>query len=50
MTGRELLISLRQKVDKNHRWVKRQLVAIQANMIVAHITVRKKMLLSSQDI
>jgi hypothetical protein len=41
MTDRELLISLHQKVDKNHRWVKRQFAAIQANMTVTHNTVRK---------
>ena len=26
MTDRELLLSLHQKVDRNHKWVKRQLV------------------------
>jgi hypothetical protein len=41
MTDRELLISLHQKVDRNHKWVKRQFAAIQANMTVTHNTVRK---------
>ena len=41
MTDRELLISLHQKVDRNHRWVKRQFAAVQANMTVTHNVVRK---------
>ena len=41
MTDRELLISLHQKVDKHHRWVKRQFIAVQANMTVTHNSVRK---------
>jgi hypothetical protein len=35
MTDHELLISLHQKVDRNHNWVKRQLAAILANMTMA---------------
>ena len=41
MTTRELLISLHQKVDRNHNWVKRQLAAILANMTVTQNSVRK---------
>jgi hypothetical protein len=41
MTNRELLISLHQKVDRNHDWVKRQLASIVEGMAVAHNTVRK---------
>lgn len=40
MTNRELLISLHQKVDRNHDWVKRQLTSIVEGMTVAHNTVR----------
>src|SRR3989337_686143 len=41
MTNRELLISLHQKVDHNHDWVKRQLASIVEGMTVAHNTVWK---------
>jgi hypothetical protein len=41
MTNRELLISLHQKVDRNHHWVKCQLASIVEGMTVAHNTVRK---------
>jgi hypothetical protein len=41
MTDHELLISLHQKVDRNHNWVKRQLAAILTNMTVAQNSVRK---------
>ena len=41
MTDRELLTSLYQKLDKHHRWVKRQFAAMQANMVVTHNVVRK---------
>jgi hypothetical protein len=41
MTNRELLISLHQKVDCNHDWVKRQLASIVEGMTMAHNTVRK---------
>jgi hypothetical protein len=41
MTDRELLISLHQKVDRNHSWVKRQLATILANMTVAQNSVRE---------
>jgi hypothetical protein len=41
MTDRELLISLHQKVDRNHNWVKHQLAAILTNMTVTQNSVRK---------
>ena len=41
MTNQELLISLNQKVDRNHDWVKRQLAAILANLTVTQNSVRK---------
>jgi hypothetical protein len=41
MTNRELLISLHQKVDRNHDWVKCQLASIVEGMTVAHNTVHK---------
>jgi hypothetical protein len=41
MTDRELLISLHQKIDKNHEWTRRQLAAIHANMTVTHNAARK---------
>jgi hypothetical protein len=41
MTDRELLISLHQKVDKNHNRVKRQLHAILGNMTVTQSSVQK---------
>jgi len=34
MTDREMLLSLHQKVDRNHKWVKRQFGAILHNMTV----------------
>ena len=34
MTDRELLLGLHQKVDRNHKWVKRQFDAILQNMTV----------------
>ena len=41
MTDRELLLSLHQKVDRNHKWVKRQFGAILQNMTVTQNTVKK---------
>ena len=41
MTDRELLLSLHQKVDHNHKWVKRQFGAILQNMEVTQNTVKK---------
>ena len=41
MTGRELLLSLHQKVDRNHKWVKRQFGSILHNMISTHNAVKK---------
>src|SRR5215216_2391081 len=41
MTDRELLLSLHQKVDQNHKWVKRQFGAILQNMTVTQNTVKK---------
>lgn len=41
MTDRELLLSLHQKVDRNHKWVKRQFGAIIHNMTVTQNTVKK---------
>jgi phosphoribosyl-dephospho-CoA transferase len=40
-TDRELLLSLHQKVDRNHKWVKRQFGAILQNMTVTQNTVKK---------
>ena len=37
----ELLLSLHQKVDRNHKWVKRQFGAILQNMTVTENTVKK---------
>jgi hypothetical protein len=41
MTDRELLLSLHQKVDRNHKWVKRQFGAILQTMTVTQNTVKK---------
>ena len=41
MTDHELLISLHQKVDRNHKWVKRQFGSILHNMTTTHIAVKK---------
>jgi hypothetical protein len=41
MTDREILLSLHQKVDRNHKWVKRQFGAILQNMTVTQKTVKK---------
>jgi hypothetical protein len=41
MTDCELLLSLHQKVDRNHKWVKRQFGAILQNMPVTQNTVKK---------
>ena len=41
MTGRELLLSLHQKVDLNHKWVKRQFGSILHNMTSTHNAVKK---------
>ena len=41
MTDRELLLSLHQKVDRNHKWVKRQFAAILHNMTSTHNAVKK---------
>ena len=41
MTDRELLLSLHQKVDRNHKWVKRQFGAILQNMSVTQNSVKK---------
>ena len=41
MTDRELLLSLHQKVDRNHKWVKRQFGSILHNMIATHNAVKK---------
>ena len=41
MTDRELLLSLHQKVDRNHNWVKRQFGAILHNMTSTHNAVKK---------
>nr|BDI54743.1 predicted protein [Triticum aestivum] len=40
-TDRELLISLHQKVDRNHKWVKRQFGSILDNMTSTHNAVKK---------
>ena len=36
MTDRELLLSLHEKVDRNHKWVKRQFGSILHNMTATH--------------
>ena len=41
MTDRELLISLHQKVDRNHNWVKRQFSEILSYMAQTHSSVKK---------
>ena len=41
MAGRELLLSLHQKVDWNHKLVKRQFGSIVHNMIATHNAVKK---------
>ena len=41
MTDRELLLGLRQKVDRNHKWVKRQFGSILHNMTATHNSVKK---------
>ena len=41
MTDRELLLSLHQKVDRNHKWVKRQFGSLLHNMTATHNVVKK---------
>ena len=41
MIDRELLLSLHQKVDRNHKWVKRQFGSILHNMTTTHNAVKK---------
>ena len=41
MTDHELLLSLHQKVDRNHKWVKRQFGSILHNMTATHNAVKK---------
>src|SRR3954471_20116402 len=41
MTDRELLLSFHQKVDRNHKWVKRQFGSILHNMTATHNAVKK---------
>ena len=41
MTDRELLLKLHQKVDRNHKWVKRQFGAILHNMTATYNSVKK---------
>ncbi|KAI4994574.1 hypothetical protein ZWY2020_034215 [Hordeum vulgare] len=41
MTNRELLLSLHQKVDRNHKWVKRQFSAIVKTLNETQNAVRK---------
>ena len=41
MTDHELLLSLHQKVDRNHKWVKRQFGSILHNMTSTHNAVKK---------
>ena len=41
MTDRELLFGLHQKVDRNHKWVKRQFGSILHNMTSTHNAVKK---------
>ena len=43
MTDRELLLSLHQKVDCNHKWVKRQFGSILHNMTATHNVVKKNL-------
>src|SRR4051812_17559555 len=41
MTDRELLLSLHQKVDRNHKWDKRHFGSILHNMTSTHNAVKK---------
>lgn len=41
MTDRELLLSPTQKIDRNHKWIKRQFGAILRDMAITHNVVRK---------
>ena len=41
MSDHELLLSLHQKVDRNHKWVKRQFGSILQNMTITHNSVKK---------
>ena len=41
MTDRELLLNLHQKIDRNHKWVKRQFGSLLRDMTVTHNSVRK---------
>ena len=41
MTDRELLLSLHQKVDSNHKWEKRQFGSILQNMTITQNSVKK---------
>ena len=41
MTDRELLLSLHQKVDRNHKWIKRQFGSLLHNMTATHNGVKK---------
>ena len=41
MTDRELLLSLHQKLDRNHKWVKRQFGSILHNMTATHNAVKE---------
>ena len=41
MTDHELLLSLDQRVDHNHKWVKRQFGSILHNMTATHNAVKK---------
>src|SRR3954466_12419758 len=41
MTGRELLINLHQKVDRNHNWMKRQIGEILTYMAQMHTSQKK---------
>ena len=41
MTDHELLLSLHQKVDRNHKWVKRQFSSVLQNMTITQNTVKK---------
>ena len=41
MTDRELLLGLHQKVDRNHKWFKRQFGSILHNMTATYNSVKK---------
>ena len=41
MTDRELLLSLHQKVDQNHKWVKHQFGSLLHNMTATHNAMKK---------